>query len=185
MIYVFRFGFIQPQKNQECHISKIKLFFDACVSFFHFLYLLTLFLSFLTVKVMALSLTGVKVSDGLIAHWGHHTILYDTIRYHTIPYNAIQCHTIPHSTTQYYRIPHITIWYHVIAFYSVFGWSDSSLRTHRPMLAINLWVAPRVHAAFFTSNHIGQNSYRRRQNKEVEAREWGGWRCWGVEFCCT
>ena len=42
------------------------------------------------------------------------------------------------------------------------------------MLAINLWVAPRVHAAFFTSNHIGQNSYRRRQNKEVEAREWGG-----------
>ena len=42
------------------------------------------------------------------------------------------------------------------------------------MLAINLWVAPRVHAAFFTSNHIGQNSYRRRQNKEVEARVWGG-----------
>ena len=107
--------------------------------FFHFLYLLTLFLSFLTVKVMALSLTGVKVSDGLIAHWGHHTI----------PYNTIQYHTIPHSTKKYYTIPHNTIWYHVIAFYGVVGWSDSSLRTYRPMLAINLWVAPRVQRRLF------------------------------------
>ena len=111
VIYVFRFGFIQPQKNQECHISKIKLFFDACVSFFSFL------VSSDTFPLLSDSQgDGVVVDRRQSVRWSDSSLRtpYDTIRYHTIPYNTIQYHTLPYNATQYHTIPCNTIQYHTV-----------------------------------------------------------------------